>query len=158
MKQAYKTIFSLIFVSVALVAFGYFIWTQSTDGILITNGFKLEQSGTTVDYLQWVKGYSFVNLTDINMLQEYAHNFGVKTIYSNMHHVTDYAGVLSYYFFSSNQTLYFVQYQVIEDHPYPIMTLVPGLLLIAVGIIVVITVVGYLEYRKEVATNGVHST
>jgi hypothetical protein len=152
MKISYKGIIGVVIVSILIVGFGYFIWTQSVDGQIITRGFKLEQSGTTLDYLQWVKGYPSINCTDVNTLQNVAHDLGVNTIYSNMYHVTDYAGVLTYYFFSSNQTVYYIQYDVISDNPYPMINLWPLGIGIFMAALIIFGIMVIVAYKSALST------
>ena len=157
MKDKKTIVIFAIFSFVLVAAFATAIY-NSEDNVIRRNGFELrEQSNGPIDTAYHLNLTS-VNLTDISTLQLYAHNLGVKTIYSNIYHVTDYTGVLSYYFIAGNSTVYYAQYQIVSDQPFPMSTLWPFLIIVGVAGLIILLGVSILSIKsasKDIDNNGV---
>jgi hypothetical protein len=144
----YGAVMAVIMLLVTLVFIAHY---YSLDSQVLRNGFELrEHSAGPIDtayHLNLTK----VNVTNIDVLQDYAENLGETRIWYNTYYPSNSdTGVLSYYFVDeSSNTVYFVQFQVIEHPPSPLIEVLPMLVAIAVTGSVIFGVVAYYKMRKE---------
>jgi len=142
-KSTIVLIIALVFFTVLPFIASYY----SLDSQIRNNGFEMrEHSADPIDtayHLNLTK----VNVTNIDVLQAYAKNTGETMIFYNTYHISDYESVLSYYFVDeSNSTIYFTQFHMIEDQPYPLQIVWPAFVGVGISLVLIVALLSLYYY------------